>query len=120
MPSDNTFVGRKVFINYLSGAMADGSANVVFPYFVASGKSYWSTAAPQLATGKMTPFFTGWPEFPRVGCVGDLCTIVYEGTNQLTYQWLKAAPRNRVGIIMADFPGPGLIDQIIAVNNNLK
>lgn len=98
------------FINYLSGATG------VFPYFVASGKSSPATDAPRLATGKTTPGFSGWPDFPRTACFLGICTISFEGTNNLTYNWLAAGRRMRVGIIMADFPGDGLIREVIAVN----
>jgi 1-phosphatidylinositol phosphodiesterase len=102
---------NKLYINFLSGATG------VFPYFVASGKSNPATGAPLLATGKTTPGWNDWPDFPRVNCLGSLCTIAYEGTDNLTYNWLTATNRKRVGIIMADFPGAGLIQQIIALNH---
>ena len=103
-----------VMINYLS---ASGGS---FPYFVASGKSSPGTDASRLPTGKTTPGFSGWPDFPRVACLGSLCTIAFEGTNNLTYEWLKEETRSRVGLVMADFPGPGLIEQIIQVNNRFR
>jgi 1-phosphatidylinositol phosphodiesterase len=97
-------------INYLSGATG------VFPYFVASGKSSPGTSAPRLATGETTPGWNNWPDFPRVDCVFGICTIAFEGTNNLTYNWLTASQKLRVGIIMADFPGYGLIQKVIEVN----
>ncbi|HLJ47747.1 MAG TPA: phosphatidylinositol-specific phospholipase C [Bryobacteraceae bacterium] len=100
----------KLYVNYLSGSTG------VFPYFVASGKSDPSTGGPLLATGKTTPGFSGWPDFPRTSCAGSVCTISFEGTNNLAYNWLTGVQRKRVGIIMADFPGPGLISAIIALN----
>lgn len=100
----------KLYINYLSGATG------VFPYFVASGKSDPSTGGPLLATGETTPGFKNWPDFPRINCFIGMCTIAFEGTNNLTYNWLTATQRKRVGVIMADFPGWGLIQQVIALN----
>src|SRR5262249_36532427 len=101
---------NKLYINYLSGATG------VFPYFVASGKSNPATDAPLLSTGETTPMWNNYPDFPRTACVGDACTISFEGTNNLTYNWLAGVQRKRVGIIMADFPGYGLIQQVIALN----
>ena len=100
---------NKLYINYLSATGA-------FPYFVASGKSDSSTGGPLLATGKTTPAWNGWPDFPRINCLGSLCTIAFEGTNNLTYYWLATEHRKRVGFVMADFPSSSLIDQIIALN----
>lgn len=108
---------HRIYINYLSGS--GGS----FPYFVASGHSSPGTGAPRLATGLTTP---GWddsyPDFPRVDCFwlfliwDDVCTIAFEGTNTLTKHHLRSSRAGRVGILMADFPGDGLIDAIIARN----
>jgi hypothetical protein len=43
------------------------------------------------------------------------------GTNELTMNWLRSGgtPRGSVGIVMADFPGAGLIEAIIARNAHL-
>lgn len=101
------------FMNYLSGATGS------FPYFVASGKSSPATDAPRLATGKTTPGWSDWPDFPRVDCFIGICTIAFEGTNNLTNIWLEGNNPKRVGIIMADFPGPGLIQSIINANYHL-
>jgi 1-phosphatidylinositol phosphodiesterase len=102
------------YMNYLSGA------NGSFPYFVASGHSNPKTGAPRLATGKTTPGWKGWRDFPRVNCALGICTIAFEGTNILTYERLGDDYKNRVGIIMADFPGPGLIERTIKLNNKFK
>jgi 1-phosphatidylinositol phosphodiesterase len=110
----NTVAGTqdRMYINFLSGATG------AFPYFVASGKSSSATDAPLLSTGETTPAYNNWPDFPRTGCFIGICTISFEGTNNLTYNWLTQAPRTRTGIIMADFPGPGLIEAVAAVNKN--
>ncbi len=109
--SSNSSFDRPFFINYLSGSTGS------FPYFVASGHSSPSTSAPRLATGRTTP---GWkdsyPDFPRVDCWGTLCTIAYEGTNILTRDYIIKNYPSYVGIIMADFPGAGLMEQIISTN----
>lgn len=107
--------GDTKYINYLSAA--EGA----FPYFVASGHSSPATGAPRLATGRTTPGWkNSWPNFPRVNCALGICTIAFEGTNILTYGALGTYYKNRVGIIMADFPGPGLIDRTIALNHRFK
>lgn len=106
-----------IYMNYLSGS--GGS----FPYFVASGHSSPGTGAPRLATGLTTPGWdSSYPDFPRVDCWwnifvwGDTCTIAFEGTNILTKNLLRTGRLGRVGIVMADFPGAGLIDAVIARN----
>lgn len=104
------------YMNYLS---ASGSKPGSFPYFIASGHSNPATGAPRLATGRTTPGWRrSWPDFPRVNCFLGICTIAFEGTNVLTFQGMPAY--KRVGVIMADFPGPGLIDRTIALNDRLK
>ena len=97
------------FVNFLSGG--GGS----FPYFVASGHSDPGTGAPGLVTGKVTPFFNDWPDFPRGSCFIGMCTIFFEGTNTLAKHYLQRRDIRHAGIV-ADFPGAGLIDSIIRVN----
>jgi hypothetical protein len=97
------------YINYLSGSGG------VFPYFVASGHSSPGTGAPRLATGLTTPGWnSSYPDFPRVDCFIGICTIAFEGTNILTSD--RLGNYKRVGIIMADFPGPDLINNIIRMS----
>ena len=105
------------FMNYLSASRGS------FPYFVASGHSNPATGAPRLATGRTTPGWrNSWLDFPRVDCWRvfwtNFCTIAFEGTNILTYERLKNY--RRVGVIMSDFPGPGLIDETIKLNDRYK
>jgi hypothetical protein len=113
-----------LYINFLSGS--GGS----FPYFVASGHSSHETGAPRLWTGLLWDNVTGstcgstdcYPFFPRLNCVSLLgwktCSVYFEGTNEImTYYWLaNGRVENRTGIVMADFPGPALIKEIIDVN----
>ena len=107
------------YINYLSGAGlgSGGSLGLPFPYFVASGHSDPRTIAPRLWTGKWNKDHPNlWPNFPRINCGVQTC-ISYEGTNTLTYgAILNGYYPKRVGIIMTDFPGWGLINQIIDLN----
>ncbi len=121
---------NKIYINYLSASTGS------FPYFVASGHSSHETNAPQLLTGLTTLTSPNtYPDFPRVSCLGKLCSIAFLGTNQLSsklladlranylalnrlYQTLNMGLRvsKRVGIVMMDFPGSSLINNIIAMN----
>lgn len=100
-----------LYMNYLSGA------NGSFPYFVVSGHSSNGTSAPRLATGLTTP---GWadsyPDFPRVSCFIGICTIAFEGTNVLTADYIANAGDAVIGMVMTDFPGKRLIDNIIRLN----
>ena len=102
-----------IYINYLN---ASGGS---FPYFVASGKSSPQTSAPRLLTGLTTP---GWknsyPDFPRVGCFIGICSIAFEGINNLLANYIANGHTDFTGIIMADFPGAGLINNVILLNNN--
>lgn len=99
------------YINYLSGAVG------ALPYFVASGHSSPASGAPRLATGLTPP---GWqnsyPDFPRVACVLGVCSIAFEGSNVLSHDYLLHQRPGYAGIVMADFPGPGLIDALIQLN----
>ncbi|MHA2890651.1 phosphatidylinositol-specific phospholipase C [Bacillus cereus] len=111
------------YINYLSGS---GGA---FPYFVASGHVSHETDAGRLWTGALDITDPSkYKDFPRIN--GG---IYYEGTNVLTTDYLntfdsdnhaaipgeirtEAVFPKRTGIIVADFPGKGLIDAVIKHN----
>jgi 1-phosphatidylinositol phosphodiesterase len=109
--SNQNKTSKKIFLNYLSGS--GGS----FPYFVASGHSSPGTDAPRLSTGIVSTSKDKYPDFPRVACLGNLCTTAFEGTNTLTKDYLKANKLSYVGIVIADFPGQELIDAIIKINS---
>ncbi|MES2998275.1 MAG: phosphatidylinositol-specific phospholipase C domain-containing protein [Pseudomonadota bacterium] len=117
------------YLNYLSGSGG------VQPYTVVSGHGTPETSASRLPTGLTTP---GWkdsyPDYPRVDCWGELCTIAFEGTNILARNYIWASnfesnmkmslvgykgtiPQSRtVGVIITDFPGSSLIVNIIDNN----
>ena len=104
------------YVTFLSGA---STANPVFPYFVASGHSSPQTDAPRLLTGTIVSKndTSTWPDFPRVSCALGLCSIAFEGTNILAKDYIQSLPAyDRVGWIMSDFPGAGLISSVIAMN----
>jgi 1-phosphatidylinositol phosphodiesterase len=111
-----------IFVNYLSATGAgawksylNGSFSVP-PFFVASGKDLPDEASAQLRTEYFTNNSDRYPDFPRDDCVGDTCWVLYAGTNQLTSKHLGAGGYGRVGIVMADFPGRSLIENVIAQN----
>ena len=120
----------KIYINYLSASTGS------FPYFVASGHSSPGTYDPLLLTGLTTLTNPNtYPDFPRVSCLGSLCSIAFLGTNQLSSKFIADLKTNyaalnkmyqtmgisirltkRVGIIYSDFPGRSLINNVIAMN----
>lgn len=93
-----------IYINYLSGSYG------CFPYFVASGHSSPGTNDPHL--------WMGWC-FGKCGPLmwtrSFLECCYFMGTNEVAYRHL-VANRDRAGIVMADFPGPGLIKALIEIN----
>ena len=100
------------FMNFTSAN--EGS----FPYFVASGHSSPQTSAPNLLTGLTEPAFKSYyPDFPRVNRFGIFSSIAFEGINELTKAYIDKNKPSYVGIIVSDFPGQGLINSIININN---
>lgn len=102
---------NKFKVTFLSGS--GGS----FPYFVVSGHSSPGTHDHALLTGLTTP---GWnsccPDFPRISCFIGICSIIFYGTNILTYKYLLKHRPKFSGIIMTDFPGDEFISLIIHIN----
>ena len=114
--ANNNYENETSYVNYLSGS--GGS----FPYFVASGHVTPSTTSNRLATGLTHP---GWshmyPDFPRTDWFLGMATIAFEGTNILTMDYINHNDLKYTGVILADFPGQGLINSIIQRNKfNLK
>nr|WP_254912624.1 phosphatidylinositol-specific phospholipase C domain-containing protein [Bacillus thuringiensis] len=109
--------GDDIYLNYLSGS---SSSMIVLPYFVASGHSSPGTSASRLSTGLTTPAYEdSYPDFPRLGCGGNVCTIAFEGTNILTTDLIAGSNFSYSGIVASDFPGKGLIANTINLNNHL-
>jgi 1-phosphatidylinositol phosphodiesterase len=110
-----------IYVNFFS---AEGGP---FPHFVASGKSSQETDAPALWTGWYDGPF--WPfnncyhdnccieEFYRGECTFRVCPVAFKGVNIMAREFIELFVRIRTGIIMADFPGPGLIGDIIEMND---
>jgi len=108
---------NKIYLNTLNGA------NGSFPYFVASGHSSPGTSASRLATGavvKKSETSDDYPDFPKVDCALGLCTVAFEGVNVLVTSYIKNNNLTHVGIVVADFPGAGLINAVINRNYRLK
>ena len=103
----------KLALNHLSA----GSAGVM-PYFAASGHSSPQTGAPRLLTGLTEPAFASYyPEFPRVGQLGALSSIAFEGMNTMFADLIESGRvANKTGMVAADFPGQRLIDAVIGCN----
>jgi 1-phosphatidylinositol phosphodiesterase len=107
------------YMNYLSGATKGaGSLGLPFPYFVVSGHIAPATGADRLWTGEWGSGRSYvYPDFPRLKCGRPGRCIYFEGTNTLTYGGIRTGYyTKRVGIIMTDFPGGGLINRIICLN----
>lgn len=99
------------YINYLTGS--GGS----FPYFVASGHVSSGTNDARLSTGLTEPGFSNYyPDFPRVNRFGVFATIAFEGINTLTYSYFLENDLKFTGIVVIDFPGAGIIKEIINLN----
>ncbi|MET0648268.1 MAG: phosphatidylinositol-specific phospholipase C [Pyrinomonadaceae bacterium] len=102
------------YINYLSAEGA-GSDWIPRPWFVASGHVNPRTDADRQWAGNRNR--NEWPDFPRIPDNRGRKRIYYEGMNTLTYDFIRNGHfTKRVGIIMADFPGGGLIERIICIN----
>jgi hypothetical protein len=123
-----------IYVNHLSGSTGG------FPYFFASGHSNPATDAPRLSTGATRGTIDtcsaaeclNQQYYPSVDCAGceycdagfqtRTCTVAFEGLNVLAMQYINDSEGDsyqwiwRTGIVMADFPGKGLISAIIAVN----
>lgn len=133
------FYQDEIYVNFLSAAydgelacsvLAVGSC-IVHPYFVASGHKAPATDSKRKDTDADDSYpanYQLYPDFPSTGCQEEVksagivwkkakCDIEYEGTNILTADYLsRQTSLQRVGIIMADFPGKDLISQVIRMN----
>lgn len=111
--------GETRFVNYLSGY-----SEWVFPYFVASGHVSPATNADRLLTGLTEPGFKDYyPDFPRVGHFLFFSSIAFEGINTLFMNYINERDITFTGIVLMDFPGPGIIETIVDLNylsENLK
>lgn len=109
-----TGLQERYYANYLSGSVG------AFPYFVASGQENPGNGSPLLSTGRMAAELGSlsevWPDFPRACGPTSGCTVSFQGTNQLAADYVRSRGPRRAGAVMADFPGKGLIEAVIAQN----
>jgi 1-phosphatidylinositol phosphodiesterase len=102
------------FINYLS-AVGANTWGIPRPWFVVSGHVNPRTDAVRMWARKGPT--TWWPDFPRGRDHQGREQVYFEGMNTLVYDFIRNGHfTKRVGIIMTDFPGGGLIERIICIN----
>ncbi|WP_242319071.1 phosphatidylinositol-specific phospholipase C [Bacillus cereus group sp. BfR-BA-01349] len=103
--------GNELYLNHFSGTGGASSfINNFFPWFIASGKDSRSTDGNiKLIQSNPT---NKWPDFPR----GNNGQVYYGGINIFGTEMIQRNEVAHAGIIAADFPGPGLIDNIIKLN----
>jgi len=117
---------HSLHINYLSatGLSGEGVESPAFPYTIASGHGSSGDSAARLWSGKFGSY-NGLKDFPRLGCTDSILDkvatkeskcIYAEGVNILTWRWINK--RGKLGLMMADFPGKGLIGKIIDQNSH--
>jgi 1-phosphatidylinositol phosphodiesterase len=107
-----------MYVNFLSGSTGS------FPYFVAGGRCPHETNAARVWTGLFGPkkkvdhlypdyyhHYYGTKGAPQV-------SIYYNGTNEMSFQWIRNNHPQYTGIVYADFPGKDLIGEII--NSNFR
>ncbi|MGG2134755.1 phosphatidylinositol-specific phospholipase C domain-containing protein [Bacillus sp. S2(2024)] len=99
---------QSIYLNHLSG---NGGFSGAKPWFVSSGyRGRGTNDGKQMITEHRDP--NKWPQFPR-GYYGQ---IFYGGMNIMATQYIQQWPIHHAGIIAADFPGKGLIDRVIRLN----
>lgn len=99
---------------YLTYLSASGGAA---PFFVVSGKTLSGTHGNQLLVSA-APFRCSnkiYADFFNTKCVLRFKYISFKGTNMLVNDFLSTR-KQRVGIVMTDFPGGDLLSKIIAMN----
>ncbi|AFQ30654.1 phosphatidylinositol phosphodiesterase [Bacillus thuringiensis serovar israelensis] len=111
LQANNNSKNGKIYLNHFSGT-GGGLAVLTnfYPWFVASGKESRNTNSNQKLI--QTNATNEWADFPR-GINGQ---VFYGGMNTMGTDFIQKSGMNHVGIIAADFPGPGLIDSIIQLN----
>lgn len=102
---------ESITLNYLNGSGG------VYPYFAESGHITSSTDGSRLTTGLMGPAFKNtFVDFPRSSSSVLFQSILYEGMNTLTADYITKYNLKNTGIIVSDFPGKRLIDAVIQAN----
>lgn len=107
---------NETYLTYLTGS--GGS----LPYFVVSGKSSSGTHDPQLLTSPLPSkcSSTKYADFYQSSCKFGLKFVHFKGTNMMVNDLLAnlivQKRKQRVGIVVTDFPGGDLLSNIIAMN----
>ncbi|AFU17397.1 Phosphatidylinositol-specific phospholipase (plasmid) [Bacillus thuringiensis MC28] len=106
---------QSIYLNHLSAT--EGLASVTgggYPWFIASG---YRGRGTNDGSAMITDYRTDkWPDFPR-GYYGQ---VFYGGMNLLTTQYIQQWSIQHTGIIAADFPGRGLVDRVIRLNDRFS
>ncbi|WP_255293913.1 phosphatidylinositol-specific phospholipase C [Bacillus toyonensis] len=101
----------KIYLNHFSGTGgATALLNNFYPWFIASGKESRNTNSNQKLIQKNTTI--EWADFPR----DTNGQVFYGGMNTMGTDFIQKSGIKHAGIIAADFPGSGLIDNIIRLN----
>ncbi|WP_310609051.1 phosphatidylinositol-specific phospholipase C domain-containing protein [Limnohabitans sp.] len=114
---------NKIYLSYLNASFPAGCV-MIPPYFAASGRPSLNDKT-LLSTGLLD--YQGnnagtYADYVRNTCAaGPLCSIYYTGMNSLTSSYIATGVlNNTVGIVVADFPGDSLINNILSLNKYLS
>ncbi|MGE6594222.1 phosphatidylinositol-specific phospholipase C domain-containing protein [Bacillus mycoides] len=102
---------NRIHVNFLSGTGA-GNISGPSPWFLASG--YNNRKNNSLLRSASSGPATGWPDFPRYHATAG--PVFFGGMNLLSTRRILDRRITHTGIVVADFPGRGLIDGTIALN----
>ncbi|MED3069643.1 phosphatidylinositol-specific phospholipase C domain-containing protein [Bacillus thuringiensis] len=101
---------NQIYFTHLSGTSKLPVIGEPKPWFVASGYGGpQNTNLPRQLSGPSSQ----WPDNPRSPTSGF---VHYGGTNVLSTRRIRERTFTHTGIVIADFPGKGLIDGTIALN----
>ena len=96
-------------------AFCDGEEKIYITFISGSSNMLWGGDTPDAAPS--------WFAVPWDVAAGyhelDIPFRIVHGMNERTLNFVKDGYIPNSGIIMMDFPGPGLIDEIIALNSNI-
>lgn len=101
----------QIYLNHFSGTGGNPLKDYAYPYFVASGKLNRGTDGP--AKVALSYATEKYPDYPR----GYFAQVFYGGTNTLGTELIQRKAVAHTGIIAADFPGKGLIESVIRLND---
>ncbi|ARJ25761.1 hypothetical protein B7492_32505 (plasmid) [Bacillus mycoides] len=103
---------NQIYFTHLSGTGKTSNLWIPRPWFVASGfEDPKNDSLPSALYGNPS---SNWPDNPRNSPISG--PIFYGGTNVLSTRRIRERRFTHTGIVVADFPGKGLIDGTIALN----